>query len=85
MLAEYLALQRATNPYKSKRKSDEAVNSSYVNKERTFHVQILVESSCIIAQKKFYDSASASALFLIFYQTSGSCSYNIVLIKKSVL
>ena len=44
-----------------------AVNPPQANKERTFHVHLLVKSFCIVFQITFYDEASGSALFLIFH------------------
>ena len=87
MLAQYLALQSATNLRKSMKRSAKAVDSPHVNKERSFHVHLSAESFCIVFQKYciFYDKASGSALFLIFDQISGSCFNNIVLLKKSVI
>ena len=65
--------------------SVKAVNSPQANKERAFHVHMLVENVCILRENQVYNCSSASGLFLIFRQILGSCSYNIVLVnKKSV-
>ena len=72
-----------------KEKSVRAVNSPQDNKERTFFVHFLVESFCIVFQKYFLQQGFRLrfflTLFLIFYQTSGSCSYKLFPIKKSVV
>ena len=65
-------------------RNDKAVNSPQASKEVTVCVKFLVVSLCIVVQKTFKDSASASALFLIFHQILGSCFYKTVLIKKSI-
>ena len=48
-----------------------------------------VESLCIVVQKyilqQYFRLSLVLNLFLIFHQISGSYSYNIVLIKKSVI
>ena len=54
-----------TDLQKWKTKSLNAVNSPQVNKERAFHVHLLVESFCIFPRNTFYDKASGSALILI--------------------
>ena len=43
MLAEYLALQGATNLRKSTKRSARADDSPRVNKERSFHVYLLLD------------------------------------------
>ena len=53
MLAQYLALLGATNLQNSKRTSDEAANSPQADKERTSHVDLLVENLFIVFQKYF--------------------------------
>ena len=54
-------------------RSDRFVNSPQANKERTFHVNMLVESLCILRKNTFYNCFSASGL---------SCSYKSALTKK---
>ena len=44
MLAQYLVLLGATNSQKSKSKSGMRVNSPQVNKKRTIHFHLLIES-----------------------------------------
>ena len=63
-------------------RSYRAVNSPQANKERTLHVHMLLESLCILCKNAFLNCSSASGLFLIFDQISGSCSYKVVVIKK---
>ena len=50
MLAQYLALQGTTNLRKSRKRNVKAVDSPQVNQERTFHLNLLVESFCIVFQ-----------------------------------
>ena len=70
---------------KSKTKSLKAISSLQANKERTFRVHLRKDSLCIVFHKiHFTTRLQPLALFLIFLQISGSCSYEIVLIKKSV-
>ena len=86
MVAQHLVLQGAKNSQQSKRRSDKAVNSLQANKERIFHVHMLVESLCIAIQKYVLWQCSGLKLvlnfFLMFHQTSGLCSYKIFLIKR---
>ena len=65
MLAQYLALLGANYLRKSTQRNDKALDSSQVNKERTFHIYLLVGSFYIVFQKYTYDKASGSASFLI--------------------
>ena len=51
MITQYLVSQGASNLQKSKTKSVKAVNCPQVNKEMTFHCQLLMESFCIIFEK----------------------------------
>ena len=70
---------------KSKTKGIKAVNSPQVNKDRAFNIHFVVESFCIVFQKYILRQGfrlSLLNLFLIIHQISGSCSYNIVLIKR---
>ena len=67
---------------KSKMRNDKALNSPQANWEKTFHGQMLMESLCILRKNTFYNCSSASGLFLIFHQISGSCSYKITHINK---
>ena len=63
---------------KIKGERDKAVNSSQVNKERTFHVHMLVERLCILRKIHFtivFPSQACSYLFLILHQISGSCAF----------
>ena len=71
---------------KSKRRKYKVVNSLQDNKERIFHVHMLVESVGIVIKNKFYDSVSDSieaklflSIFLMFHQISGSCSLKLFL------
>ena len=86
MLAEYLVSLGATNLQKSKAKGIKVVNSPQASWERIFHVHLLVENFCIVFQKYIlrqgFGLSLALNLFLIFHQISGSCSYEIVLIKR---
>ena len=86
MLAQYLDLLGATSLRRSEKKSFKAVNSPQVNKERSFHVHLLVESFSIISQKYFlrqgFSLNLVLNLLLILQQMSGSLSYRIVLIDK---
>ena len=84
MLAQYLVSLRATNLRESKIKSVMAVNSPQNNKERTFHVHLLVESDCIALQKYIlrqgFRLSLVLNLFLSFHHISGlyfykNCSY----------
>ena len=64
-------------------KSVMAISVPQVNKEKIFHIHLLWENFSNVFQIKFYDKALGSALFLfflIFYQISCACSYEIVLI-----
>ena len=87
MLAQYLALQGVTYLRKSMKRSVIVVNSPQANKERTFHVNLLVESFCIVFQKyilrQCFRLSVALNFFLIFDQISGSYSYTIVLINEN--
>ena len=51
MLGHYLVSLGATYSRKSKRRSDMAINSPQANKERMFHVHMLVNSLSIVVQK----------------------------------
>ena len=83
MLAQYLVLLGATGLRKSKKKCQVCqFLVSQVNKEKTFHVHLLLENFYIISKNTFYNKASGSALFLIFKQIQSSCFYKIVLIKE---
>ena len=89
MLAQYLVSLGAANLRKSKSKIFKAVNSPQVNKERTFHVHLLLESFCIVIQKYILQQGFSLSLvlnlFLIFHQISRSSSYKIVLIEKECI
>ena len=63
MVAQYLVSQGATNSQKSER-SDKAVISARVCKERTFHFHMLVESLCIVVPK--YISQQCFSFVFIF-------------------
>ena len=67
-------------------KKCKAVDSSQFNKERTFHIHVLVGSFCIFFQKYMlrqgFRISLVLNLFLIFDHISGSCSYNTVRIKR---
>ena len=76
-----LALQGATYFWKSKR-SDKAVSSLQANKERAFHVHVLVKSLYSLPKNTFYNIFSVSSLLLILHQISGSFSYKIVHKKR---
>ena len=58
---------------------EKAMNSSQANKERAFHVHMLVETSfifkMILHNNTLYNCSSASGLFLIFHQSAGLRSY----------
>ena len=86
MLANYLVSLGANNMRKPKKRSAKAANSPQVNKERTFHDHLLMESFCIIFQKYIlrqgFRLSLVLNLFLILHQSSGSCYYKIVLMKK---
>ena len=56
---------RTTNSQKSKRSYDKAVNSPRANKERSFHVNMLLESVCIVDQKYILRPCFSLSLFLI--------------------
>ena len=47
-------------------RTDKAVNSLQAKKERTFHVNTLVEAYASLSKKTLCDSFSASTLLLIF-------------------
>ena len=85
ILAQYLVLLGATILQKSKSRSDKAVSSLKVNKERKFHAHMLDKRLCIIVQKhvlrQCFRFKLVLNLLLMFHQTSGSCSYRIDLIK----
>ena len=70
-------------------KSVKAVNSPQVKKGGTFHVHLLMEGFCIVVEKYISRQGLRLGLvlnlFLIFYQISGSCSYEIVHRKKGVI
>ena len=89
MLAQYLVSLGATNLQKSKINNATAVNSSQVNKERTFHVHLLMESFCIVFQKYIlrlgFRLGLVLTVFLISHQYSGSRSYKTILIKNEFL
>ena len=55
------ASPRITNSRKSKRRSEKVVSSPQANKQMTFHVNMLLESVCIVVKNTFYDGASTSA------------------------
>ena len=86
MLAQYLVSLRVANSQKSKIRSVKAVNFAQVNKERTYCVNLLVKSLCIVFQKYILRQGCRPRfvlnLFLIFDQISGWCSYEIVLMKR---
>ena len=66
MLAQYLASQGAANLQKSKTNSVKGVNSPQVNKERIFHVPLLVVSFCTVSPSNtIYAEASAQPCFQI--------------------
>ena len=81
MLAQYLALQGATNLRKSMKRSAKAVDSPQVNEERTFHIQLSVERFSIVFQiyilRQGFRLSFVLNLLLIFDQTSDSCSCKI--------
>ena len=88
MIAQYLVRLGATTSRKSKR-NDKAAILPQASKERTFHFHMLVKSLCIIAQKcisrQCFNFSLVLNLFLFFPQILGSCSYEIVLIKKKCI
>jgi len=65
MLAQYLVSLGPTNLRKSKTKNVIVINSPQVNKERIFHVHLLMDSFVSCTKNTFHDKASGSALFLI--------------------
>ena len=58
MLAQYLALQGATNLRRSMKRNVTAVDSPHVNQERTFHIQLLMEASASFSKNAFCFSLS---------------------------
>ena len=88
MLAQYLVLLGAISLQKSMKKSIKAVSSPQIEKERTFHVHLLMESFYVIFKKyvlgQGFSLSFVLNLFLIFHQISGSCSYRMVLLEKRV-
>ena len=84
MLGLYLASLGATNLQKSRKKVSRLSILLRLAMKIPFMPIGWWKTYASFSKNTFYDKVSDSAMFLIFHQISGSCSYKIVHIKKNV-